>query len=302
MRELEQLPGVLAVEGMRAVPVRLKHGHKWRDTSVLGLPGERRLRKVVTRQSQVADLPVTGIMLTDVLADILDVTVGDVIEAEVKEGQRTRHSVAVTGIIDETFGMQGYMQTETLHRMLDQERLINTVFIRIDPRHRIELQSRLKDLPVVGSVTFKQTVVDLYREQTGKYMGVFTIVLTFFAAIIAIGVIYNNARIALSMRSRDLASLRVLGFTRREISSVLLGELALQVIAAIPLGLILGRSWSFSISKTIDPETFRLPVTFSDRTYAYAITVAIVSGLVSALMVRHKLDKLDLIAVLKTRE
>ncbi len=302
LQEIEQLPGVLGAEGMRAVPVRLRKGQNWRDTSLLGLGEERNLRRVVTRQSKIVPLPTTGVLLTDVLARVLDIHVGDLVEVELKEGERSHHLVAVAGVIDETFGMQGYMRAHTLQQLLDEEPMINSVFIHVDPRHRRELEAALKELPTVGSVTFKQTVTDLYRQQTGKTMGVFTLILTIFAAIISIGVIYNNARVALSLRSRDLASLRVLGFTRREISAVLLGELALQVLAAIPIGLIFGYRWTLAVAKTIDPETFRLPVTISDQTYAYAITVAIVSGLVSALMVRRKLDKLDLIAVLKTRE
>ena len=123
-----------------------------------------------------------------------------------------------------------------------------------------------------------------------------------FAATIAVGVVYNNARIALSMRSRDLASLRVLGFRRTEISAVLLGELAIQVLLAIPLGLAIGSWMADAMVKMADPEQYRLPISLSSVTYAYAAGVTMVAGAISALLVRRKLDKLDLIAVLKTRE
>jgi len=129
-----------------------------------------------------------------------------------------------------------------------------------------------------------------------------TMIMTLFAVVIAVGVVYNNARVALSMRSRDLASLRVLGFKRSEISAILLGELAVQVLLAIPIGLVVGTWMSEAIMSTVDPEQYRLPIIISARTYAFATVVTLAAGLFSALLVRRKLDKLDLIGVLKTRE
>ena len=145
-------------------------------------------------------------------------------------------------------------------------------------------------------------IIARYHKQTGQSIGVITLILTLSAGAIAIGIVYNNARIALSLRSRDLASLRVLGFTRREISTILLGELGAQVLAALPLGMVLGRWWAKVYAATVNPETLRFPFYIADRTYATAAAIALVSGLVSALLVRRKLDQLDLVAVLKATE
>ena len=127
-----------------------------------------------------------------------------------------------------------------------------------------------------------------------------TLILAVSAAAIAIGIVYNNARIALSMRSRDLATLRVLGFSRREISNILLGELGLQVLVGIPLGLALGTLWAIMLIAGFDQESMRFPLHIADRTYVAAAAIALVSGAVSALLVRRKLDRLDLIGVLKS--
>ena len=174
--------------------------------------------------------------------------------------------------------------------------------MRVDPESIPEVLRRLKDMPNVGAVLRKQVIIDRFRQQTGKQMGTFTLVLSIFAAIIAIGVVYNNARVALSVRSRDLASLRVLGFTRAEISAILLGELAIQVAVGIPLGFVLGRWWADLVMSTLDAETYRFTVQISSTTYAFAACIALGAALVSALLVRRRLDQLDLVAVLKTRE
>jgi putative ABC transport system permease protein len=122
------------------------------------------------------------------------------------------------------------------------------------------------------------------------------------AGTIAVGVVYNNARIALAERAWELASLRVLGMTRGEVSGLLLGELALEVLVALPLGWLAGYGLSAFIVELIHPETFRIPLIILPRTYALASVVVLAAGVVSALIVRRQIDRLDLVGVLKTRD
>jgi putative ABC transport system permease protein len=176
------------------------------------------------------------------------------------------------------------------------------VVMCVDPRSLDELRARARQLPHVIGITRRQAIIDQFRDQSGQSMAAMTLILTIFAVVIAVGVVYNNARVALSVRARDLASLRVLGFTRREISAVLLGELGVQLVLAIPLGLFIGTELADAIMSTADPERYRLAATIAPSTYAFAVLVALAAGLASALLVRRQLDKLDLIGVLKTRE
>jgi putative ABC transport system permease protein len=157
-------------------------------------------------------------------------------------------------------------------------------------------------MPQIASATRKELIVAEFRKQQGETMGTFSLVLTMFAVTIAVSVVYNNARVALSLRGRELASLRVLGFTRGEISSVLIGELGVQVLVGIPFGLLFGKLLVRGMLSANDPEAFRFPVAISHHTYAIAALVTALAAVASALLVRRKLDKLDLIEVLKTRE
>jgi putative ABC transport system permease protein len=172
----------------------------------------------------------------------------------------------------------------------------------VDRKQETDIIRRLNEMPGVGSITSRPAVVALLRRQSGESMRVVSLVLTLFAATIAVGVVYNNARVAVSLRSRDLASLRVLGFTRGEISKILLGELGLQVLLAIPLGLALGTWLTSLVIGMMHPERYRFPLVLSARTYATAILVVLGASALSALLVRRRLDRLDLIGVLKTRE
>ena len=300
-RELAHLPGVIAAEGTRVVPVRFVAGHLERDSAIQTVGEPPLLRHVVDRRGNEIAIE-GGLALSRILAERLDVEPGEPVTVEILEGQRQVLSIPVTQLVDDAFGMQGYMTLRQLHRMLGAEVSVTAVDLRIDRGASDEIHRRLQQYPNVALITRTGDLVERFEEQTGEMMWIMTLILATFAASIAIGVVYNNARVALSMRQRDLASLRVLGFHRREISAVLLGELAVHMILAIPIGLLLGTWWARAVMATVDPESFRLPVVISSQSYAFAALVATGAGLVSALLVRRKLDRLDLIAVLKTRE
>jgi putative ABC transport system permease protein len=300
---LAHLPGVDQVDGYRTTPVRFRSGPRWRDSVLIGLPPDSHLRRLFNRQFRPARIPHSGILMTNVLADILGAKPGDLVQVELKEGDRGTRQVRIAGTIDEAFGIQGYMQKSTLHELLREKPTVNTALLRIDPAREAELHRRLTDIPTVQAIHRKRTVLEKFEEQTSRTMQVITLILTLFATAIAVAVVYNNARVSLSVRSRDLATLRVLGFTRAEISAILLGEQAIQVFLGIPVGLALG-TWSAQalLELQADPEQFRMPMLISSQTYAFSVVVILAAAVLSALLVRRRLDTLDLIGVLKTRE
>ena len=302
VRELDRMPGVLYAEGLRTIPVRFVHDGRKRESAIFGYADDSRLRRVIDVDQRAIPIPETGVMLTTKLAEVLGLEVGDYVRAEMLEGDRRAVSLRVASLAAEPFGLQGHMRADELYRAFGEQATASMALLRIDPREYTRTEPKLKKLPKIGGVLRKQTIIDQFTAQSADMMLKMSFILTLFAATIAIGVVYNNARVALSLRSRDLASLRVLGFRRGEISAVLLGELALQVLLAIPIGLVLGAWMADEMMNMADPEQYRLPITLSSVTFAYAGGVTIVAGAVSALLVRRKLDKLDLIGVLKTRE
>jgi putative ABC transport system permease protein len=302
VRELGHLPGVIHAEGLRSVPVRFRAGHKRRDGAILGYPEGIEMRALRDKDGEPVPLPPDGVVLTDMLATILEVEVGERIEVEVLDGERGFRSVVVSGLVGESFGLQGHMQLDALRNWLGEQPVASMALLRVDPRESAEVEARLKQLPQILGVTRRADILQRFQEQSAGMILTMALIITFFAATITVGVVYNNARVALSMRERDLASLRVLGFHKSEISAILLGELAIQVLVALPFGLFLGRLMVLGIASTIDPETWRMPVILTPKSYAFASVVALAASAASALLVRRKLDRLDLIGVLKTRE
>lgn len=302
LTELGHLPGVVGVEGLRSVPIRIRSGHRFREIVLTGHPDGAKLRRVFEWPTHLVPIPPEGVLLTDALADRLDVRVGDSVEIEVLEGDRITRNVRVVALAHEMFGLNAHMSKNALHALLGETAVSSTALLSIDPRLEPEIDASLKRMPRVVGVSRRRDVLAEFDKRSAESMRTTSLVLTIFGAMIAVGVVYNNARIALSMRARDLASLRVLGFTRREISSVLLGELATCVVLSIAPGLLFGKLLAMWIMGASDAEIFRMPAIVTPGTYVFSAAITALAALASALVVRRKLDTLDLVSVLKARE
>jgi putative ABC transport system permease protein len=298
---LRSLPGVHYVESIRSVPVKFRAGAVTKDSSIQATRPNSRLRTIIDRDGKIVEPPLGGMLLTDVLADQLGVKAGDIIEVTILEDNRPKKNILIAGTVSDMLGMQGYMRYDTLKTLLGEERSVTMALLSVDPQWIRETERRLEDMPTVGGVMRPETAMENFDKQQGGTMTTMTFVLAFFASIIAIGIVYNNARVSLSMRSRDLASMRVLGFTRGEIFGVLLGELSVQILLAIPIGMWLGITGSEALM-SMDPENYRMPAVISGKTYIFSIGITVAASIASGLLVRRKLNKLDLIEVLKTRE
>ncbi len=300
--ELSRLPGVLAAEALRVVPVRVRYEHRQRDCALLGMPPRSELRKLVERSGGQVQLPTNGVLMSKTLALILGVAVGEQVEIQIREGEWRQVRPTIVGFVDESLGLYLYAESDVVAALEQDQGAISTVLLSVEPGRMQDIERRLKRSPSVVDIAEIRGDIERLRDMNASIIDVWTAVAVALAASVIFGVVYNNARIALAARSRELASLRVLGFTRTEISSILLGGLAFEVLLAIPLGLYLGWRWAKLFMLSVDQETFRWSVAIEPRTYFLASAVALLAGAASALMVRRSLDRLDLIGVLKTRE
>jgi putative ABC transport system permease protein len=300
--DVEHLPGVTRVEPWRAVPVRLRFEHRTKRVALLGIEPGTELRRLVDAELAEVPLPSEGLVLTKRLGEILDVQPGDTIGIEVLEGERAKREARVAGFVDELMGLAAYMDAGALARLLREGGSISGVWLRVDARDEGRLHTELKRTPAVAGVMLKNALLKSFDETLRRSLGVFNTVLISFACVIAFAMVYNAARIALSERGRELASLRVLGFTRAEVARLLLGEQAVLTVLAIPLGCAIGYltcAWFVSMYQW---ELFRLPLVVSLRTYAFAVVVVALAALASGAVVGRRIATLDLVAVLKTRE
>ena len=302
LSDVARLPHVLSVEGARAVPVRLVNGHRsWRG-SLQGRERNAQLQRVVDVSQQVFEPPQDALLLTDRLADRLGVRPGDLVQVERLDGNRAVFALSVSGVAKEMMGMNAYMARSSLNRYLSEGDSVNQVAVRVERQGEQTFLAELKQLPRVLAAVSKSVLTRNIEEVSTRNVLIFSAVLSAFAVIIAIGVVYNNARIALAERAWELASLRVMGFTRAEVSAFLLGELGAQILMALPLGMLMGYGLANAIVELIKNDEFYFPVVIAPSTYAYAAWCVLIAGAVSALIVRRRVDQLDLIGVLKTRE
>ena len=299
---VERLPGVMDFEPMRAVGVRLRAGHRTRTLAITGLPGRPQLNRVIDRSGGVLSLPPDGLVLSKMLGGILAVEPGDSLQVEVLEGRRPIVQVPVAALVDDSMGLQAYMRIDALHRLLHEGAVVNAAAVTLDPGAIERFHGAVKVVPAVAGVALRAAALQNFRETMAESMNLQIVFNVGFAAIIAFGVVYNSARVSLSERERELASLRVLGFTLQEISLILLGELAILTVAALPLGAVIGYALGALIMAGFNNEVYRLSFAVSPATMAWSFLVVVAASIISGLVVRRRLDTLDLVAVLKARE
>ncbi|MBL29180.1 MAG: permease [Rhodospirillaceae bacterium] len=302
IQDFGHLPGVLAVEPFRSVSARLENGHLSEREAIQGIPADATLSPIHDSDLGRIPMPPGGLVLSSKLAELLNVGVGDPVRVEILEGRRPRLSLPVVRIFETYIGKPAYMEMSALNRLMGDGRVVNGLHLAIDPAARAQLLSEIKDVPSVSAILFRRAAIDKFYETMGETMYIFVGFFIAFATTLSVGVAYNAIRIALSERARELATLRVLGFSRWEISYILLGEIGLLTWLAMPLGCLVGFTLAWYLSSAFGTELFRVPLVVTDATYGKAVLIALVSTIACAAFVRRRLDHLDLIAVLKTRE
>lgn len=330
LQEVKHLPGVLRVEPYRSVAVRLRNGHRHRKLAIQGKPVNADLNRVLDLNLNPISLPESGLALSERVAKLLDVRRGDIIEVEILQGKkgetrladslvealRQRHDdavdiaqekrgirhVPVTEIFQSFIGLSVYMNLTALNEMMDEPPIISGVYFSFDANETQALYRKVKELPAVDAIALRRASLDKFWDTVAQNINIMTTVYVVLSVIIAFGVVYNSARIQLSERAREFASLRVLGFTKREVSSVMLIELAILVAAALPFSWLIGYGFALATIQGFENDLYRVPFVINPDTYAMATIVVVAAATVSALIVRRHVDRLDMIKALKTRE
>lgn len=300
--ELLRLPGVTAAESTRFVPVTLINGHHRERSQIRGYAERPELYRIVDVDRRQTLPTGDGVVLTDRLAAKLGVGVGDTVQAEVLEGRARTLTLTVSATVREMMGLNAYMNRPALNRALGEGDVSGGFMLSLAPGSEAGLLEATRQMPKVAGAFSKASMLRNMQEVSARNIRIMSSVLTLFAAVIAVGVVYNNARIALAERTWELASLRVLGFTRAEVSGLLLGEMALSIALALPLGMLLGWGLVHGVSALLKSDQFLFPVVILPRTYAWAALCILAAGVGSALVVRRRIDSLDMVAALKTRE
>jgi putative ABC transport system permease protein len=295
-------PGVLVAEPMRVVPVRLRVRARAYDTAISAWRRDGTLRQVLDGAARPVPLPADGVMLTALLARRLDLAAGEPVTIERLDGDHATVQVVVAALVDDRLGMNAYMDLDALDRALGEPPMLSTVLLGVEHGQRDRLIGALGEVPGVIAVSEPRSMREAFDAQTGQMMLVWSLIVVVFGSVIAVGVVFNTARVSLSERSRDLATLRVLGFTRGEVATVLLGQLAVQVVLALPIGMMCGHLLASLLMSSVDPEQFRFPVIVTPATYAFASLVVLGAAIATALVVRRKLDRIDIVSALKARD
>jgi putative ABC transport system permease protein len=297
-----RLPGVLVAEPYREVPVRVRNGNVERRIIISSRPRDADLKRIIDVDLKPVLLPQSGLAISDALAEILGVQVGDLVEVDLLEGQHRTVTLPVAARIEDYFGIKGMMDAEALSRLMREAPAVNSVNLSVDENELDPLYDAIKRMPTVSGMALQSASLANFREAVALLVTTMASIYTGLAAVIAFGVVYNSARISLSERARELASLRVLGFTRGEVLRILLLELALLTLIAQPPGWAIGYGLAWIMKTQLAGELMRVRLVVEHSTYVLASAIVIAAALFSALVVRQRVGQLDLVSVLKTRD
>ena len=300
--QIARLPGVLNAEPYREVPARIRNGNIERRIVISGRPRDADLNRIIDIDLEPVVLPESGLAISSMLAQILRVSVGDSVEVDLLDGARRTVSLPVTALVEDYFGIRGMMVSEALARLMRERPVLNSVNLSFDQNQRNAFYSAIKNLPTVSGLGLQRLSLANFRQSIALLITTMAAIYTGLASVIAFGVIYNSARISLSERAREIASLRVLGFTRVEVLWILLLELALLTLLAQPPGWLMGYGLGWVMKTQLAGELMRVRGVITSSTYVFASATVIIAAVLSALIVRRRVNQLDLVSVLKTRD
>ena len=300
--ELRRMQGVTLVEPVRHVPAVLRNGLDTHRGVITGLGPDARLARALDADLAEIPLQTGGIVLATALADILNIRPGDMLTVEVREGRQPVLQIPVTAVAESLLGSPSYMDLATLNRALREPNRVSGAYLTIDEARATDIYKALQDMPTVAGVSLKSDAQVSFQTLMDTGAGAIRYVMGAIAFIITFGIVYNAARIAYAERSRDLASLRVIGFTRGEAAFVLLGELAVVTLVALPLGALMGYYLSFGIAAGFSSELYQIPAIFDAASYGFAAMVVIGAAVGSGWLVKRDIDRAELVSALKTRE
>jgi putative ABC transport system permease protein len=300
--QVSRLPGVLAAEPFREVPVRIRHGNVERRITISGRPAESDLRRIIDVDLRPVAPPGSGLAISSMLAHILGAGVGDTVEIDLLDGARRTVTLPIVATVEDYFGIKGMMDITELSRLMREVPVVNSVNLSLDENRKEDFYGAVKSMPTVSGVALQRVSLANFRKTIALLITTMASIYTGLAAVIAFGVVYNNARISLSERARELASLRVLGFTRGEVLRILLLELAILTMIAQPPGWVMGYGLAWVMKANLAGELMRVRLVVEHSTYVIATAIVVTAAIISAAIVRDRINKLDLVAVLKTRD
>ncbi|HEX7631596.1 MAG TPA: FtsX-like permease family protein [Lacunisphaera sp.] len=302
VNELAQLPGVTSIEPARMAAVRIQFQGRNRQVVLRSLLPDAMHSRAVDAQLHEITPSADGVIVSAKLAEVLGAKPGDLVQLEALEGKRSVATFPIVALAEDFTGIAAMMELHAINRFMGEGDVITGASIGLDMSRRAEFLAALKGIPRISTVAIKETMRQSFRETTASMMGLIQSIYLMFSIVVAFGVIYNNARISLAERARELATLRVIGMTQREVGAIIVTELVILACLAVPVGLAMGTGFATVIVTSVNTETVRLPLVFTTYTYSFAVVVVTAASVLSALVVLRKLKQLDLIATLKAPE
>lgn len=296
--DLKQVLGDHAqeVEPIAEFPFELSAGWRKKNVSIIGIVENTRMYNFTNRHGQPVKLPREGISITEGLARLLEVEVGDSINIKSFIPGRESVVLSVNEIVEQPLGVNAYMDLEHMQRVLLDHDYINGAVIRGE---RLE-SSELDHVKHIKSVLLSADMMAIFKEFTAlTYASILVMVAS--AGILGFAIVYNATIMSIYERKMEFSSLRVLGFDKQHIFKMLFRENLVLSALGIIIGIPLGASMVDSIMASFSNELYTMKADFDFMAFVYTTVVTIAFVLIAQVATHHKIAKLDFIEALKAR-
>lgn len=299
--ELQRMDGVIEAEPFRSVAVILRNGRKSHRGALSGLVAAPKLNRALNADADPIYIRGDGIILAQSLANKLEIAPGETLLIDVRESRRPILQVPVVGVSQTLIGAPAYMELTALNAALEEPGRVSGAYLRIDQAHSTEIYEALKNMPAIAGVSLRQDARRSFQRMMDQGAGAMRYIMAIVAAIITFGIVYNSARIAFAERAHDLASLRVIGFTKGEAAFVLLGELGIITLLALPVGSLIGYALAGAIAAGFSTDLYTVPAALDKGSLGIATLSVILAAVFSGWLVKREVDRLDLVTALKSK-
>ncbi|PTQ74387.1 ABC transporter permease [Celeribacter persicus] len=302
LEDVRKLPGVMEAEGEFYSAVKLRNGHLEKQLSIITREQGATLARSIDEDGHVVEAEGGGLLITTRVAEVLELAPGDMVEVEFMSGRRETYSLPVAGVTEQFFGLGAYMTREEMARITRSIPQISVANVTLDPSEDEAFNEKIKDTPMISGAVRVTDMKASFQATVDENISIMNGLFIIVAVLITVGLTYNSARIQLSERARELASLRILGFSNWEVSYVLVGEIMLIAALAQPLGWLIGYGLGHLMAASFTSDLYSIPMVLPPAAYATASLVVLATALTSVMVVRRRVDRLDLVSVMKTRE
>ncbi len=284
------------IEPKAEIPFELSRGWRKETTSVIALSSDTKFFNFKDENGLDFTIPERGIVLSQILAKLLDVQVGDEIVIKSYFPDKDDKAIKVVGIVEQYLGSNAYMDINQMYELLEEKDLVTGVLLNSND----DVVTKLKDVKNIRQIQSLQDMRESLLEFMDMIIASMSIMLI-FGGVLGFAIVYNVTTVSINERIMEFSSLRVLGFDKNQIYRLVTRENSLMTVFGILLGIPLGYGMCVGLSTAVSTEIYSIPIMITPGTYIISAIATIIFITIAQLATIRKIHNINFMEALKNR-